>query len=224
MILVGQVMAMGYILYGWDGIPVIFVEALITFCRAFHSETLQLFYQMEMQLVMMLSHSTPVETAAECGWAASSWSRQSSVSTFRSRLLWLHQSTRCVTSSLYASSSLSCIRLTAVVSSAYLIMWFVWNPVLQSRVIGVKSRGLGEQPCEPAVVFLPTCTDRGLLVRKPNILGEDWDPAGPVCSPDAYCAECWAEVVKQDSVMGVFLQSPGSDAQDTAPSVEWSEP
>lgn len=172
---------------------------------------------MEMQLVVMLSHSTPVETAAECGWAASSWSRQFSASTFRSRLLWLHQSTRCVNSSLYASSSLSYIRLTTVVLSAY-VMWFVWNPPLQSWVIRVKSRGLGKQPCEPVpsgillMVFLPTCTDRGLLVRKSNIQWEDSDPVGQVCSPEAHCAECWAEVDKQDLDMGVvFLQISGSD-------------
>nr|XP_061820457.1 uncharacterized protein LOC133608870 [Nerophis lumbriciformis] len=90
------------------------------------------------------------------------------LSTFRTRLLVLHQSTRCFTSSLWSMSLLSRMRPTTVVSSAYFTMWLVVDLAQQSWVINVNSSGLRTQPWGEPVLreMLPTLTDWGLSVRK----------------------------------------------------------
>lgn len=75
------------------------------------------------------------------------------LSTFRDRLLTLHQSVSRCTSSLYADSSLLLIRPNTVVSSVNLMMWFELCIDAQSWVSKVNSNGLSTQPLGAPVLL-----------------------------------------------------------------------
>ncbi len=75
------------------------------------------------------------------------------LSTFRDRLLTLHQSVSQCTSSLYADSSLLLIRPNTVVSSVNLMMWFKLCIDAQSWVSKVNSNGLSTQPLGAPVIL-----------------------------------------------------------------------
>lgn len=88
------------------------------------------------------------------------------LSTFKERLLFLHQSAPLPTCSVYAEMSLLLMRPTTVTSSANLMTWFALSSAVQSWVSSVKS-GLSTQPCGmPVVLMVLVLIRSGLSVRK----------------------------------------------------------